>query len=165
MRKIRTAMFGTGFMGKVHTEAIRRLGNVEVVAVAGVDQADAERFAAAFGIPRAAGWEELLADKDIDAVHICTPNYLHYGMSKAALEAGKNVLCEKPLTMTRAEADELVALAKKKNLANCVNHNLRCYPLVQQVRSMIESGRKGGRDILRGTSCHAAALLFTQQQN
>src|SRR5271168_1843748 len=98
MRKIRTAMFGTGFMGKVHTEAIRRLGNVEVVAVAGVDQADAEKFAAAFGVPKAAQWEDLLADKEIDAVHICTPNYLHYGMSKAALEAGKNVLCEKPLT-------------------------------------------------------------------
>jgi predicted dehydrogenase len=80
MRKIRTAMFGTGFMGKVHTEAIRRLGNVEVVAVAGVDQADAEKFAAAFGVPRAAGWKELLADKEIDAVHICTPNYLHYSM-------------------------------------------------------------------------------------
>src|SRR5580698_946771 len=151
MRKIRTAMFGTGFMGKVHTEAIRRLGNVEVVAVAGVDQADAEKFAASFGVPRAAGWEELLADKEIDAVHICTPNYLHYGMAKAALEAGKNVLCEKPLTMTHAEAKELAALGKTKNLANCVNHNLRCYPLVQQVRSMIEAGDLGDVLIVNGT--------------
>src|SRR6204780_4777354 len=151
MRKIRTAMFGTGFMGKVHTEAIRRLGNVEVVAVAGIDQADAEKFAAAFGIPRAASWEELLADKEIDAVHICTPNYLHYGMAKAALEAGKNVLCEKPLTMTYAEAIELAALGAAKNLANCVNHNLRCYPLVQQVRRMIEAGDLGDVLIVNGT--------------
>jgi predicted dehydrogenase len=151
MRKIRTAMFGTGFMGKVHTEAIRRLGNVEVVAVAGVDQADAEKFAAAFGVPRAAGWEDLLADKDIDAVHICTPNYLHYSMAKAALLAGKNVLCEKPLTMTHAEAVELAALAKSKNLANCVNHNLRCYPLVQQVRRMVENGELGDILIVNGT--------------
>src|SRR5260370_40725033 len=86
MRKIRTAMFGTGFMGKVHTEAIRRLGNVEVAAVAGSDSATAEKFAAVYDIPRAAGWKDLLADKDIDAVHICTPNYLHYAMAKAALE-------------------------------------------------------------------------------
>jgi predicted dehydrogenase len=151
MRKIRTAMFGTGFMGKVHTEAIRRLGNVEVVAVAGVDQADAEKFAASFGVPRAAGWEELLADKEIDAVHICTPNYLHYGMAKAALQAGKNVLCEKPLTMTYAEAQELAEMGKAKGLANCVNHNLRCYPLVQQVRSMIEAGELGDVLIVNGT--------------
>src|SRR5487761_2074393 len=132
MRKIRTAMFGTGFMGKVHTEAIRRLGNVEVVAVAGADQADADKFAAAFDIPKAADWKDLLADKDIDAVHICTPNYLHYPMAKAAIEAGKHTLCEKPLTMTAAEAKELAALADSKKLANCVNHNLRCYPLVQE---------------------------------
>jgi predicted dehydrogenase len=151
MRKIRTAMFGTGFMGKVHTEAIRRLGNVEVVAVAANTQQEAEQFAAAFGIPRAAGWEALLADKEIDAVHICTPNYLHYSMSKAALEQGKSVLCEKPLTMTYAEAKELVELAKAKGLANCVNHNLRCYPLVQQVRSMIAAGELGDVLIVNGT--------------
>jgi len=95
-------MFGTGFMGKVHTEAIRRLGNVEVVAVSGVDQPNADKFSAAFGIPRGAGWEELLADKEIDAVHICTPKYLHYGMAKASLQAGKNVLCDKPPATTQA---------------------------------------------------------------
>src|ERR1700735_883784 len=143
MRKIRTAMFGTGFMGKVHTEAIRRLGSVEVVAVAGSNQARAEAFAAAFGIPRAAAWEALLADKEIDAVHILTPNYLHYPMAKAALEAGKHVLCEKPLTMTYAEAKDLTELAEATSLAHCVNHNLRCYPLVQQVRRMIEAGELG----------------------
>lgn len=138
-------------MGKVHTEAIRRLGNVEVVAVAGVDQADAEKFANAFGVPRAAGWEELLSDKEIDAVHICTPNYLHYGMSKAALQADKHVLCEKPLTMTYAEAKELTELAESKKLANCVNHNLRCYPLVQQARAMIAAGELGEVLIVNGT--------------
>ncbi len=151
MRKIRTAMFGTGFMGKVHTEAIRRLGNVEVVAVSGSDQKDGETFAASFGIPRVGEWKELLDDKEIDAVHICTPNYLHYGMAKAALEAGKSVLCEKPLTMTFAEAQELAALGESKKLANCVNHNLRCYPLVQQVRSMIAAGELGDILIVNGT--------------
>lgn len=152
MRKLKAAMFGTGFMGKVHTEAIRRLGNVEVTIAAGSSQPVAEKFARAMGIPRATGdWRAAAADAEIDAVHICTPNVLHYPMVKAALEAGKHVLCEKPLTMTSAEARELVDLAAQKNLANCTNHNLRFYPVVQQVRSMIAAGELGDILIVNGT--------------
>ncbi|MEO7143063.1 MAG: Gfo/Idh/MocA family oxidoreductase [Bryobacteraceae bacterium] len=152
MRKLKTAIFGTGFMGKVHTEAIRRLGNVEVVGVAAHTLQEAQAFADAVGIPRAtADYRTLLADPEIDAVHVCTPNALHYPISKAALEAGKNVLCEKPLTMTAADAADLVALAAKTQLANCVNHNLRFYPLVQQIRSMIAAGELGEILIVQGT--------------
>ena len=139
-------------MGKVHTEAIRRLGNVEVAAVAASNQATADKFAAALCIPRAsADWKAVAADREIDAVHICTPNDLHFPMVKAALEAGKHVVCEKPLTMTLAEARELVALADQKNLANCVNHNLRFYPVVQQIRSMVANGELGEILIVNGT--------------
>src|SRR5262245_26382366 len=109
MPKIKTAIIGTGFMGKVHTENVRRLGNVEVAAVVGSRPERARAFAEAFGIPRAAaGLDEVLADKEIAAVHICTPNVDHYPMSKAAIEAGKAVICEKPLTMNAAEGRELV---------------------------------------------------------
>jgi len=93
----------------------------------------------------------VLADENIDAVHVCTPNDLHFPMVKAALQAGKNVLCEKPLTMTSAESRELAALAEKKNLAHCVNHNLRFYPVVQQIRSMIANGELGDILIVNGT--------------
>ena len=149
---IRTAMLGTGFMGKVHTEAIRRLGNVEVAAVAGSTQEVADKFAAAYFIPKATGdWRSLLADPSIDAVHVCTPNVLHYPMVEAALDAGKHVVCEKPLTMTAAEAHELAALATRKKLAHCVNHNLRYYPVVQHVRSMIEAGELGDILVVNGT--------------
>jgi predicted dehydrogenase len=151
MRKLKTAMFGTGFMGKVHTEGIRRLGNVEVAAVAGSSLATAEKFAAAMNIPNAADWRAVLADPEIDAVHICTPNVLHYSMAKAALEAGKNVLCEKPLTMNAAEARELAALADAKKLAHCTNHNLRFYPNVQYIRSMVAAGDLGDILIVNGT--------------
>ena len=151
MRKLKTAMFGTGFMGKVHTEAIRRLGNVEVAAVAGSSQATAEKFAAAMNIPTAADWRAVLADPSIDAVHICTPNVLHHEMAKAALTAGKNVLCEKPLTMTAAEARDLVTLAEAKKLAHCTNHNLRFYPVVQHVRSLAGAGELGEILIVNGT--------------
>ncbi|MBZ5602265.1 MAG: Gfo/Idh/MocA family oxidoreductase [Acidobacteriia bacterium] len=149
---IRTAMLGTGFMGKVHTEAIRRLGNVEVAAVAGSTQEVAEKFAAAYFIPKATGdWRSLVADPSIDAVHVCTPNVLHYPMVEAALDAGKHVVCEKPLTMTAAEAHELAALATRKKLAHCVNHNLRYYPVVQHVRSMIEARELGDILVVNGT--------------
>src|SRR5580693_1131137 len=122
-KKIRTVIFGAGFMGRVHTEGIRRLGNVEIAGIAAETAEEARSFAESAGIGRSTGdYRELLADSTVDAVHVCTPNQLHYPMVKAALEAGKHVICEKPLTMTSAEARELVALAEKKNLAHCVNH-------------------------------------------
>jgi predicted dehydrogenase len=152
MKTIKTAIFGTGFMGKVHTEAVRRLGNVEVAAVASVNQASADSFAAAMCIPKAYGdWREALADPTIDAVHIGTPNALHYPMSEAALKAGKHVLCEKPLTLTSAEGKKLVKLAESTGLVNAVNHNLRYYPLVQQIRQMIAAGELGDILIVNGT--------------
>ncbi len=152
MKKINTAVLGAGFMGKVHTEQIRRLGNVEIVALAAVSEEEAAGFGKAYGIERTTSdWKSLLADPNIQAVHICTPNVLHYPMAKAALEAGKAVLCEKPLTMSSAEARELVDLAAAKNLPNCVNHNLRYYPLVQHVRQMIAKGELGDLLIVQGT--------------
>ncbi len=150
MKTFKAAIFGTGFMGKVHTEALRRLGNVEVAVVAASSQSTAENFANSLHIPKAtADWRSTLAE--VDAVHICTPNVLHYPMALAALEAGKNVLCEKPLTMTSAEARELVAIASHKQLAHCVNHNLRFYPVVQQIRAMIAAGELGEIMVVNGT--------------
>ena len=152
MQKIRTAMFGTGFMGIVHTEAIRRLGNVEVVAVAGSSDAKAKAFAEQMYIDRFTGdWESLAKDPGIDAVHICTPNVLHHPMAKAALENGKHVLCEKPLTMNSAEAKELLTLAEAKGVVHATNHNLRCYPVVQQIRQMVAAGDLGEILAVQGT--------------
>jgi len=152
MRRIKTALIGTGFMGKTHAEGIRRLGNVEIAAVASITEQMARDFADANGIPRATGdYREILSDPEIEAVHVVTPNALHYPVAKAALEAGKNVLCEKPLTISVAEAKDLVATAEKTGLANCVEHNLRYYPVVQQIRRMIEKGDLGEILIVQGT--------------
>jgi len=151
MRKIKTAVVGTGFMGKVHSEAIRRLGNVEIAAVVGSNARTAAAFGEAIGVERTTGdYKELLNDREIEAVHICTPNAQHYPMSKAFFEAGKAVLCEKPLSMTAAEAEDMVKLAESRKLPNCVNHNLRYYPVVQQVRAMIEAGDLGDILVIQG---------------
>jgi predicted dehydrogenase len=152
MRKIKTAVLGTGFMGRVHTEGIRRLGNVEIAAIAGSSDEKAKKFAAEVGVERSTGdYKTLLKDPEIEAVHVCTPNALHFPMAKAALEAGKNVLCEKPLAMSAAEAEEMVKLARAKNLANCTFHNLRYYPMVQHLRRVREAGELGEILVVQGT--------------
>jgi predicted dehydrogenase len=152
MKKIKTALIGTGFMGKVHAENVRRLGNVEIAAVADFADEPARKFGEAIGVERTTGdYHTLLKDPEIDAVHVLTPNALHYPMCKAALNAGKHVLCEKPFTVTSEEARELVELAASTKLANAINHNLRYYPVVQQIRRMIEAGDLGEILIVQGT--------------
>ena len=152
MHKLRTAVIGTGFMGKVHVEGVRRLGNVEVVAVAGSSEARAREFGNSVGIETCTGdYTALFKDPKLDAVHVLSPNVLHYPMVKAALEAGKHVLCEKPFTMTVAEAQELVDLAKKTGRIHGIQHNLRYYPVVQQLRRMIEHGELGEILSVQGT--------------
>jgi predicted dehydrogenase len=133
---MRTAIIGTGFMGRVHLEAVRRLGTVEAHTVS----------------PRSeAVLRNVIANPAVDAVHICTPNAVHFPMAKAALEAGKHVLCEKPLAVSSAEAAALVELANTRNLRNCTCHNLRYYPLVQQMRRMREDGDLGQILVVQGT--------------
>jgi len=139
-------------MGRVHTEAIRRLGNVEVAAVAAENDGLAAAFAQATGVEKTVtDYHKLLEDPQIEAVHICTPNALHYQIAKAAMLAGKHVLCEKPLAVSAAEARELVEIARKQGVANCLNHNLRFYPLVQQARAMIQNGELGEILVVQGT--------------
>ena len=152
MKPIRTAIFGTGFMGRVHLEAVRRLEYVEAAAIAGRNLETARRLGAGFSIPTiAADYRDLLRDPSTDAVHICTPNARHFSMAKDALQAGKHVICEKPLATSVEQAEELVSLATRQGLRNCVCHNLRFYPMVQQMRRMCEDGDLGEILIIQGT--------------
>jgi len=129
----KTAVIGAGFMGPAHTEALRRLG-IPVAGILGADRAESESAAKKLGIPRAYGsYREVLED-DVLAVHLTTPNKFHFAMAKEALEAGKHVLCEKPLAMTSAETAVLVELARKTGLAAAVNYNMRFYPLAVEAR-------------------------------
>lgn len=139
-------------MGRVHLEAVQRVENVEAAAIFGRNSEATSRLASSFSVPKATSdYHEILRDPTIDAVDICTPNAQHFSMAKEALQAGKHVLCEKPLTTTVAEAEELVALAAQKKLRNCVCHNLRYYPQVQQMRALRESGELGEILVVQGT--------------
>jgi predicted dehydrogenase len=152
MRKFKTALFGTGFVGRVHLEAIRRLGFVKLYAIGEPQVGKGAQIAEEFGAEKVeADYHRILADPEVDAVHICTPNALHFPIAKEALLAGKHVVCEKPLATSVAQAQELVSLASAKGLRNCTSHNLRYYPQVQQMRRMREDGDLGEILVAQGT--------------
>jgi len=143
MEKINVAVVGTGFIGPAHIEALRRLPHIEVVGLCEATLELAQQKAEVLGIPKAYTFEEMLKDESVKVVHICTPNFLHFPQAKAALLAGKHVICEKPLATKIEEAEELVALAKEKGLVNAIHFNLRYYPMVRQMKTMRESGELG----------------------
>jgi predicted dehydrogenase len=136
---LKAAVVGTGFIGAVHVDALRRLG-VEVMGVVGStpQRAEAKRLA-----PVYESYEALLADDRVDVVHLTTPNNLHHAQVKAALEAGKHVVCEKPLAVTAAESAELLELAERSGLVHCTNFNVRFYPAVQEARARAHGGELG----------------------
>lgn len=143
MNNIKTAIIGAGFMGPAHTEALRRLG-INVVGILGVDETESVKAAEKLNLPKAyKSWDEVLQDKDVDVVHLTTPNKLHYQMAKDALNAGKHVMCEKPLAMNSKESSELAELAAKSGLAAGVNYNMRWYPLCVEAKEMARTGELG----------------------
>jgi predicted dehydrogenase len=136
----RAAVVGTGFIGVVHVDALRRLG-VDVVGVVG---STPERARSKPGLPDPyESFEAMLADRRVDVVHLTTPNDLHHGQVIDALAAGKHVVCEKPLALTSLQSAELVRLAESSGLVNCTNFNVRFYAQAQQAAALVRSGGLG----------------------
>lgn len=151
MSDLKVGVIGTGFIGPAHVEALRRLG-IEVVAVAGPRLDNVADKARAMHIGRYYQTAEaLIADPEVSVVHITSPNYAHHAQAKAALLAGKHVVCEKPLAMTSAESIELVQLAADKQLVNAVNFNIRFYPMSHQARHLVQRGDIGDVHIVQGS--------------
>lgn len=159
MRTIKAGIIGTGFIGPAHIEAARRLGYVEMLALAENGDALATAKAEALHIPRAYGSvDALLADPDVEVVHNCTPNHLHFDVTKKIIAAGKHVISEKPLAMTSAESKELVALAEAAGVVHAIDFNYRYYPLVQQMRAMVDHGDLG--DVFHATGSYTQDWLY-----
>ncbi len=147
---IGTAVIGTGFIGTVHIEALRRLG-VHVVGILEDTPEHGAARAAELAIPHAYGsLEELLADDRVQAVHVTSPNRLHHRQVREILAGGRHVICEKPLAMTSAESAELVALAASAGVVSAVNFNIRFYPLNQHLAREIEAGALGDVRLVTG---------------
>jgi predicted dehydrogenase len=162
MARTGVAIVGAGFMGGVHGEALRRAG-CEIVGVLGVSEVETLRFAKAVGALK--GYRslgELLDDPAVQSVHIATPNKLHFEMAKAALAAGKHVLCEKPLALSSRQTIELVALAREHpRQAAAVNYNIRFYPLCIEARERVRGGQLGRVHHVSGSYLQDWLLLET----
>ena len=148
--EIGAAVIGSGFIGTVHIEALRRVG----VQVHGLLGSSPERGAASaqrIGLPRAyASLDELLADERVEVVHVTSPNHLHHPQVVQILAAGRHVVCEKPLALTSEQSGELVRLAADSGRVNAVNFNIRFYPLNQHVAGMVREGRLGDVRLVSG---------------
>lgn len=142
---MRAAIVGTGFMARTHAEALARI-RVQVRGVVGSSPDREVDFA-----PTYPGFDEMLDDDRVDVVHICTPNHVHFEQALAALQAGKHVVCEKPLALTPAEAHQLCAAATERGLVNAVCFINRFYPLCQDAALRVEAGSVGAVRLVTGT--------------
>ncbi|MCF8240337.1 MAG: Gfo/Idh/MocA family oxidoreductase [Melioribacteraceae bacterium] len=151
MKRIKTAVIGSGFMGSAHVEALQRIGGVEVAAISSNDVDAANEIQDRFSIEKFyEDWHDVMKDEEIEVVHNCTPNFLHFEINKAAINSGKHILSEKPLTMTSLESEELLSLLKSNNVVNGINFNYRFYPLIQNARVEVEKGNLGEIFLVHG---------------
>lgn len=151
MKLTYAGIIGCGFMGTSHLENLRRISNVSIGAVSDISESKAAILAKEYHIPRVyADWCEMIDDPNIEVIHNCTPNHLHYEINKAAILAGKAILSEKPLTNGSRESAELVELAKKQGVLTAVNFNYRNYPLIRHARQLIRSGDLGEIYLVHG---------------
>ena len=159
MEKLRVGVVGIGFIGTAHVEALRRLGYVDVVAVA--NRKNGAQRAEALYVPHGYDdYREMIDREQLDAIHICTPNHTHYEMAMYAMEHGLSVMLEKPFTMTVEEAQKLCAYAREHHIVTGVNHSLRMNPQVQQMKAMVRSGEVG--KIYAVTGCYLQDWLFLE---
>ncbi|MEX2141251.1 MAG: Gfo/Idh/MocA family oxidoreductase [Pirellulales bacterium] len=150
-KPLNLAMIGYGFMGRAHSNAYQTVNHFfdldyqpVLKAICARDEAKAKVFADKWGYESVeTEWKKLLARKDIDAVDICVPNNLHKEIAIAAAQAGKIILCEKPLAMNAAEGEEMCQAVEKAGVANTVWYNYRRVPAVTFAKQLIDEGRLG----------------------
>lgn len=151
--KIRVGIIGMGYIGESHIEAVRRIGLCQLAAIADTNYELARQKAEMYGIEKVySSVDELLADKDIDVVHNCTPNFLHKEINEKIIRAGKHLFSEKPLTMNYEEAKQLLEIKKQfPGVEAAVNFNYRMNPMVQEMRARIKNGEAGDIRIITGS--------------
>ncbi len=152
MDKIGVGIIGTGFAGTIHVDALRRLGFVDLIAIADSNQELAEKKAHDLFIPKVyKDYQELIDDPNIQVVHNCTPTNLHLQINTEIIESGKHIFSEKPLGMTAQEAHKMLELLKEHQVVHGVNFNYRMYPLVQDMKQKIKEGELGDIRLVHGS--------------
>jgi predicted dehydrogenase len=144
MTAIKVGLIGTGYIGMVHLDMLRRLGGVEIVAAADPDPAQVKKAADRFGVARTYGdAAALIADPEVEVVHNCAPNNVHFDINAAAIRAGKDLLSEKPLALDPRESGQLAALAARHGTLTAINFCYRYYPVVQEAAARARRGDLG----------------------
>lgn len=166
-RKIRWGYMGAGRIAGWFATGMSVLEDAELYAIASRTLEKGENFAKEYGFTRAYGsYEEMLKDPKVDIVYVATPVAEHYSCVKKCLEAGKNVLCEKALTVNGVQADELVALAREKNLFFMEAAWTKCQPVFLKVKEWVESGLIGeiqGMDVCFYTKAGEGHRLYKHE--
>lgn len=143
-KPLRVGVIGTGFIGKQHVEAIRRIPNLEVLSVADSNEDRAKEIAAQLGVPKAYGdYHAMINDPEIDVIHNCTPSAFHFSINKEAILKHKHIYCEKPLALDSKESGALVKMAEKGHIAVGVNFNYRHNAMVQEMRRRVLDDKIG----------------------
>ena len=169
MKEIRIGLVGSGWMGKAHSSALADAemlfgpdyGTASFEIVADANEEAAKSAQKKIGFKRiSTDWNDVVTDPNVDLVDIATPNAFHYVVAKAALENGKNVYCEKPLSISAEESKELAELAKKKGVVNYVGFNNTQNPANAYVRELVQSGALG--KIMRFTGTYDQDQLLDE---
>ncbi len=148
---IRAAVVGVGFVGRAHLESLRRRG-IPVQGILGSSPERTKEAAGVLNVERAyQSLAELAGDKTVDVVHLCTPNNVHFDQAKSCLEAGKHVMCEKPLAMDTRESAGLIDICRKSKRVGGVAYNLRFYPLCQEAHTIVARGDIGEPLLVHGS--------------
>lgn len=159
-RKPKAVVVGTGFIGPVHVEALGRAG-VDVVGILG--SSEQKSIAAAESLRLSHGYtslDEILSDESVDSVHLTTPNRFHFEQASAVINAGKHVMCEKPLAMNSTESQKLVDLANKSGVVAGVAYNIRFYPLCHESAARV--AEDGFGDVLHITGSYVQDWLLKE---
>jgi len=149
MATFNVGVIGTGYWGRKIVDEYSRLEDVHLLGVSDLDEKNLQFCSERYGVKNGyKDYHTLLAQKDLHAVNICAPNSMHYKIAKDALEAGKHVLVEKPITLDSKEAKDLVALAQKKKLTLSVGHIFRFNSALAEIRRLIKEERYFGKIFL-----------------
>lgn len=162
MEKTKVGIIGMGLIGKAHMDALRRIPQVEIVALCEPDPAVAQAQAEKWGIPQ---WytdhRELIASAGVDAVHDCTPNAAHNDVNRTAIDAGKHLYAEKPLSDTARDAYEIWQRADRAGIVHGLNHQYRMNAAVQEMRTRVQSGDAGQIFLVHGRYHQQSGLYAT----
>lgn len=140
---INFAIAGCGLISRLHLEAIRDIEDARLTGVFDTDPEAAHKTAAEWNAKAYGSYAQLLADKSVDAVCICTPSFLHADLARQAIAAGKHVLVEKPLALHLADCDDLVAMAERTGVQVGVVSQLRFSPAIRKVKKALGDGVLG----------------------